>query len=183
MGTRPQSTEPFLAVVNVRIWTGAADAPSAEAVALTGTHLTALGSNDEIRALAGPRSRVIDAAGRRLIPGITDSHTHLLWAGEQLLRLDLRDGRGKKDFINRVADSAWQLPAWRWLRGGAYTVTPPFAVLREHDLGVIAAGRRADLAMLDRDILECDVDELPDTKADLTIVNSDIVWPRDGSDR
>lgn len=122
MGTRSQSTEPSLVIVNARIWTGAAAVPSAEAVAITGIHLTALGSNDEIRALAGPRTRVVDAVGRRLIPGITDSHTHLLWAGEQLLRLDLRDARGKKDFINRVADSARQLPAGRWLRGGAYAV-------------------------------------------------------------
>ncbi len=111
-----------LAVLNARVWTGNPEQPEAEAVAVRRGAIVAVGATDAARTYCGPGTRVIDAAGRRLIPGITDSHTHLLWAGEQLLRLDLRSAASRADFVQRVADAAGSVSPGRWLRGGSYAV-------------------------------------------------------------
>ena len=57
------------------------DAPFAEALAVERDRITAVGSNADIRKLAGPRTRVIDLAGRTVIPGLIDSHIHAIRAG------------------------------------------------------------------------------------------------------
>ena len=58
--------------------TGDANQPAAEAVALAGERIRAVGPNAEIRRLAGPRTRVIDLHGRTVIAGLIDAHVHLL---------------------------------------------------------------------------------------------------------
>jgi predicted amidohydrolase YtcJ len=57
------------------------DAPPAEALAVRGDKIAAIGSTDDIRALAGPATRVIDLGGRTVIPGLIDSHIHAIRAG------------------------------------------------------------------------------------------------------
>ena len=52
--------------------------PQAEALAVLGEDILAVGSNDEIQALSGPETEVIDLGGRALLPGFVDPHTHLL---------------------------------------------------------------------------------------------------------
>ncbi|HVY03949.1 MAG TPA: amidohydrolase [Caulobacterales bacterium] len=52
-------------------------APNADALAIAGRRITAIGSTREIAELAGPRTRVIDAEGRLVIPGITEAHAHI----------------------------------------------------------------------------------------------------------
>lgn len=66
--------QPTLVLVNGKVFTG--DATTAQAIAITGNTITAVGTNDAIRALAKPETRVIDVAGRMVIPGINDAHTH-----------------------------------------------------------------------------------------------------------
>ena len=63
-----------LTIINGRVWTGLTG--GAEAVAVSGGRIVAVGKTDEVRAAAGTRARVIDADGRRVIPGICDAHTH-----------------------------------------------------------------------------------------------------------
>src|SRR5690606_13864925 len=57
------------------------DATPAEALAISGDKIAALGGSAEIRALAGPRTRVVDVNGRTVIPGLIDSHIHAIRAG------------------------------------------------------------------------------------------------------
>ena len=57
------------------------DAPPAEALAVSGDTIAAIGSSAAIRALAGPRTQVIDLGGRTVIPGLIDSHIHAIRAG------------------------------------------------------------------------------------------------------
>ena len=59
-----------------------------EAVAITGNRIVAAGTDADIRALAGPRTRVIDLQGRTLLPGINDNHTHPMSYGESLGQID-----------------------------------------------------------------------------------------------
>ena len=69
-----------LIIFNARITTLDRSRPSAEAVAIRDGRFLAVGSEAEARATA-PEARIIDAGGRRLIPGLIDSHIHLIRGG------------------------------------------------------------------------------------------------------
>lgn len=66
-----------LVVTGGRVLTMDAERPEAEAVAIAGGRIAAVGSAREVRRLAGPRTELIDAAGGTVLPGINDSHLHL----------------------------------------------------------------------------------------------------------
>ncbi len=76
-------------VINARVLTMDAVLPVAEAVALAGGRIVAVGSRVEVEALAGPGTRVIDAGGRTLLPGFVESHLHLVLGGVELQQLQL----------------------------------------------------------------------------------------------
>ena len=80
---------PDLVILNAAVHTMDAARPTADAVAIRGSRIAALGTTDEIRALAGPRTRVIDAGGKLVLPGFNDSHTHFLMGGFSLASIDL----------------------------------------------------------------------------------------------
>jgi len=111
-----------LIVHNARVWTGVDDAPEAQAIAVNGDRIIAVGPSATIRPLAGNRCVEVDAGGRRVIPGITDSHTHMIWTGLQLTRLELRNAGSRREFIDAIAAAAAKLTPGQWLQGGQYTV-------------------------------------------------------------
>ena len=74
-----------LIFVNGRVWTVDEAMPEAQALAVQNGRVMAVGSSAEIRALAGPSTRVVDLAGRMLMPGFIDNHVHFLSSGLQLL--------------------------------------------------------------------------------------------------
>jgi predicted amidohydrolase YtcJ len=71
-------------LIHGHIYTGNAKAPWAQAIAITGTRIDAVGSDQEILARRQPKTQVIDLQGRTVIPGISDSHTHM-WFGAMAL--------------------------------------------------------------------------------------------------
>jgi enamidase len=64
--------------VGANVLTGDSSQPTAEAVALTGERIRAVGSSTEVRRLAGPKTQIVDLPGRTIIPGLMDAHVHLL---------------------------------------------------------------------------------------------------------
>lgn len=66
------------------------EGPDAEALAIVGGLITAVGTTEEIRAIAGD-ARVVDAAGRTVLPGFIDSHVHLFSGGAELGFLNLHE--------------------------------------------------------------------------------------------
>lgn len=82
-------TAPDLIVTNARVLTMDPARPRAEAVALAGEHILAVGSAAEIGALAGPGTRVIDAAGRTVLPGFFEGHVHVGLGGADLTHLHI----------------------------------------------------------------------------------------------
>ena len=72
-------------LIHGHIYTGNAKAPWAQALAITGTRIDAVGTDQEILARREPKTQVIDLQGRTVIPGISDSHTHM-WFGAMALR-------------------------------------------------------------------------------------------------
>ncbi|HJU56434.1 MAG TPA: amidohydrolase [Pyrinomonadaceae bacterium] len=107
-----------LVVVNARVRTMDAKQPAAEAVAVYGNRIVAVGSNAEIRKLAGTRTRVLDAGGRLVLPGFNDSHVHFLSGGFQLASVDLRDAATPQELAGRIQQFAQKIPKGRWITGG-----------------------------------------------------------------
>ncbi len=72
-----QSEPPALAIINARVFTGLPAAPWAEALTIVGDRIGVVGTTASVRRLAGVSTRVIDAGGRLVIPGINDAHMHV----------------------------------------------------------------------------------------------------------
>ncbi|UCH64343.1 MAG: amidohydrolase [Fidelibacterota bacterium] len=104
--------------LNGNIWTGVAGAPRAEALAVRGEEILAVGSGDEVSALCGPQARVVDLKGRSVVPGFIDSHTHFISGGLQLTSVDLRDAQSRREFVRRIGKFAKGLKEGRWITGG-----------------------------------------------------------------
>lgn len=109
-----------LVIVNARVWTGTDR--EAEAVAVVDDRISAVGSNAAVRRLIRDQTRIIDAGGRRVIPGITDSHIHIVSGGLQLARLNLRDVQSRQAFVDAVASAAAGAPSNAWVLGGRWSV-------------------------------------------------------------
>lgn len=99
--------------VNALVWTGDATQPAVQAFAVRGDRFVAVGSTEELRALAGPGTTVTDLGGRRVVPGFNDAHWHLP------ARRDARlDNAGTVEVIQRrLLDYAAGLPAGSWVTG------------------------------------------------------------------
>ena len=110
----PQVT---LAVVNARVWTGNPARPWADAIAVGGDRLVAVGSSAEIRKLAG-NAETIDANGQFLVPGFIDSHVHFVDGGYRLSSVQLKDANTPQEFVRRIKDFATTVPAGTWIQGG-----------------------------------------------------------------
>jgi predicted amidohydrolase YtcJ len=107
-----------LILLNGKIWTVNDAQPEAEAVACRGSHIVAVGTNDEVRRLAGPRTRVVDLQGRRVVPGFNDAHVHFYNGGAGLASVQLRDAKSEAEFRRRVGDFAARSPKGRWILEG-----------------------------------------------------------------
>jgi hypothetical protein len=112
------SIAPDLVIVNASVHTMDAAHPTAEAVAIAGNRIAAIGSTAEIRALAGRGTRVIDAGGKTVFPGFNDAHVHFLSGGFSLANVDLRDAGSPEELARRLAAYAKKLPKGRWILGG-----------------------------------------------------------------
>jgi len=112
-----------LVIVGARVWTGNPDAPWAEAVAVSGERIAAVGSRAEIEALADEATRVIDAAGGLVTPGFIDSHVHFIDGGERLASVQLRDASTPDEFARRLGEFAATLPPDTWIQGGDWDHT------------------------------------------------------------
>ena len=78
-----------MAIINGRIWTVDESAPWAEAVAVTGGRIVAIGPYSEVRRYIGRRTEVLDVEGAFVMPGLIDSHCHFSSGGNRLSMLDL----------------------------------------------------------------------------------------------
>jgi len=102
-----------LAVVNARVHTIDPAAPRAEAVAVDGSAISAVGTDDEIRELVGAETRVIDARGASVMPGFIDAHNHVrLGSNPGAVSLfgatSLEEIRGRIDaFADAHPDAGW----------------------------------------------------------------------------
>jgi predicted amidohydrolase YtcJ len=107
-----------LVVTNANIRTLSEKMPRAEALAVLGGRIIAVGSSEEIKEFIGPATRVIDARGKLLLPGFNDSHVHFMNGGAGLSSVDLRDAKTPEEFVRRIKEFAAKLPKGRWILNG-----------------------------------------------------------------
>src|SRR5689334_5624147 len=105
-------------IINAVVHTMDASQATAEAVAIFRNRIVAVGSTNDIKKLAGPATRIIDAKNRLLLPGFNDAHTHFLSGGFQLSSVDLRDANSPEEFASRIKAFTAKLPKGRWITGG-----------------------------------------------------------------
>lgn len=89
----------------------------ATAVAIRGDRIMAVGSEDEILALAGPDTELFNIYGRTLLPGFIDAHVHFVGIGMRLLRIDASDARDKSEIVRQVADKVATARPGDWILG------------------------------------------------------------------
>ncbi|MBL1084451.1 amidohydrolase [Streptomyces actinomycinicus] len=141
---------------------------AATAVAVTAGRITAVGGAD-LRMLAGPRTEVVELAGRLLLPGFQDAHVHPVPAGLELSQCDLSDRTTAEDTVAAVRAYADAHPEREWILGGGWSMeaftggTPAKELLdavvpdrpvylpnRDHH-GAWVNSRALELAGIDRD--------------------------------
>ncbi|BDD91053.1 amidohydrolase [Pandoraea sp. NE5] len=108
---------PDLILINGKFATLDRANPQADAVALTGGKFTAVGTRDDVMRLAGSGTEVIDLRGRRVIPGLIDSHMHIIRGGLNY-NMELRwDGvRSLADAMRMLKAQVDRTPAPQWVR-------------------------------------------------------------------
>lgn len=116
----PQGPGADLVVRNAAIWTGERGAGEPRALAIHGARIAAVGSNEDVAPYVGPHTRVIDAGGRRVLPGFVDAHVHFLSGGDELLAGDLRSASSEEEFARRVGRAVASLPPGTWFTSGAW---------------------------------------------------------------
>jgi predicted amidohydrolase YtcJ len=117
---------------NAKVFTADASTPRASAVAVSGNRIAAVGAGDA-DALIGPRTTVVDVAGRLVVPGITDAHFHTLMTGASLLRADLVHAKDLEDVARILRAWAAANPGSAWVlgRGWLHSAIPAGAPTRE----------------------------------------------------
>jgi predicted amidohydrolase YtcJ len=119
----PQAPAADLVITHARVWTVDSAHPEAQAVAVLGDRIVAVGTEAEITAWRGPKTKVIDAGGRLVLPGFNDSHVHFVTGGSQLDNVQLNDAASVQEFIRRIAERGKTTPKGSWILGGDWDET------------------------------------------------------------
>jgi len=125
--------------VNGKIWTEDDSHPQAQALAISGDKILAVGSDQEIKALAAPDTASVDLQGRLVVPGFQDSHLHV--PGRSVNEVDLHGTETLKDFQQRLSDFAKAHPSLPWItgHGWGYSAFPNQTVDKKYIDAVISA--------------------------------------------
>jgi predicted amidohydrolase YtcJ len=123
-----------LIITNAKIWTVDKAHPTAQAVAVLGERIIAVGSNADVESLRSPTTKVIDAGGKLLLPGFNDAHVHFVGGGLQLDAVQLNDVASTDEFVRRIGEQARKTAKGEWIQGGDWDETkwtPPALPTKE----------------------------------------------------
>lgn len=107
-----------LVVINAMVWSDGMTG-FASSLAVDDGKFVYVGDNPA--AYLGQGTRVVNAQGKTVIPGLIDSHVHMLNGGSSLTDVQLRDAKNKQDFINKLREYAKANPDRPWITGGRWS--------------------------------------------------------------
>ena len=138
-------------VTHARIYTVDRLHPWAEALAISGGKLAAVGSDQQIAPYRGPATRVLDAGGRLVLPGITDAHTHFVAGSLSLSQVDLHGTNSLEEIQARIREFAGKHPEKPWIlgRGWLYSAFGAEALPHREALDAAVPDRPALLGAYD----------------------------------
>jgi predicted amidohydrolase YtcJ len=133
---------PDLVLTNGLVLTMDPRQPRAEAIAIAGEQLLAVGSNAEVGALAGSGTKVLDLGGKTVTPGFVDGHCHPAYSGRRHLRFIDCDLRSIAAIQDAVRARAARTPPGQWVVGFKYddTKTAERRFITREDLDAAAPG-------------------------------------------
>jgi predicted amidohydrolase YtcJ len=107
-----------LLLTNGKIWTENPDQREADAVAISGNRIVAVGANADILKLKQQDTQVVDLNGKRVLPGFNDAHVHFFSGGSSLAGPQLRYSKSEEEFRATLAVFAEHAPKGQWITGG-----------------------------------------------------------------
>ncbi|HWL92276.1 MAG TPA: amidohydrolase [Phycisphaerae bacterium] len=107
--------------MNAKVWTADPQRAEAAAFLVRDGRFAYVGDELGARKRARRGAHVVDAGGRRILPGLIDSHLHLIDGGLQLSRLNLRDVPDRAAFVDAIAKHVADLPPGQWVQGGRWS--------------------------------------------------------------
>jgi predicted amidohydrolase YtcJ len=118
----------------------------AQAVAISGDKILAVGADEDVRPLIGSSTTVIDLRGRMLVPGFQDAHVHASGGGLDRLRCDLTEVHGRAEYLRLIAAYARRQSSEEWITGaGWYMDAFPGGIPTSADLDEVTGDRPAFL--------------------------------------
>jgi predicted amidohydrolase YtcJ len=139
-----------LLIENARVWTGNPAQPWAEAIAIRGDRIAAVGSNAALHKLATRQTERLDARGRLVTPGFNDAHIHFLGGSQRLLEVDLTGACTIAEMQARIKDWAASNPNAAWIVGGGWEYFCfPAGLPHKADLDAVVKDRPAFLSAYD----------------------------------
>src|SRR6185437_1763486 len=112
-----------LALIDGDIYTVSSQPAHAQAIAIQGEKIVAMGSNDDVRAWIGPHTRVIDLHGRFAMTGFNDAHTHLASAGMAKLTVNFEGAKSLAEFQQRIHAALKNYKSGEWITGSGWDHT------------------------------------------------------------
>jgi predicted amidohydrolase YtcJ len=117
-----------LVLAHGKIWTENAQEPEAQALAIKGNRIAAVGSDEAILKFAGPHTKVFDLKGRRVVPGFNDAHVHFYMGGDGLTSVQLHEATSPEEFRKLIASFVSKRKKGEWILNGNWDHerwTPP----------------------------------------------------------
>jgi len=112
-----------LIIRDAKIWTVDKAMPTAQAVAVLRDRIVAVGSDADVDAWRGPKTQVIDAGGKLLLPGFDDAHVHFVSGGAQLDSVQLTNATSAEEFARRIGERTKITAKHEWILGGDWDET------------------------------------------------------------
>jgi predicted amidohydrolase YtcJ len=156
--TAPSKPKADVIFTHGNIFTGAVDATSslgagkrAEAIAVRGDLILAVGTREEIAKLKGPETTVIDLGGHFVMPGFNDAHTHIASAGLEKMNVDMTGTKTLDEFRERLRAKADSADAGAWVVGAGWdeTLWPAKVTPTRWDLDEVSNGHPVYLGRVD----------------------------------
>ncbi|MBI3405756.1 MAG: amidohydrolase [Acidobacteria bacterium] len=109
-----------MVVINAKVWAVDKARPRAEAIAIVGDRIAAVGTRIEIEKWVGKETRTLDAHGKSVLPGLIDSHVHFSSGGFEISGVHLKDTANPEEFKRLIAEHVKKLKKGEWMLGGTW---------------------------------------------------------------